>query len=359
MRIGHVSIAGTHKSGLCETVHSLVKAERELGADAEIVLPEDHECDDTRGIPVRPYSERNNYDVIVSHSGIALDALDRGQPIVYMCHGGPYYVFLRDGASETTNFYSTKSEWCRHPQYAAFVTFYPKHLPYWRLFVGDERLHLINPPLDMEYWCDGPSEYDFGGKGGEINVICATTWRECHTMFHLVNAFAEFAREHPGAKLHIYGIGRFWNTISIAWQVLLRQLHEQGWLGEIKQWTQDMRAIYRAADMSIVPVDNAPNTVRQSLACGCPLVAEYGNCHTSWTASQTNIMAFAGVMDDCWYSTCEDRETMRATCVAYAREAFDPLKAAAGLLRIIDSVNEQRPASNGDRAELQPALDVG
>ena len=359
MRIGHVSIAGTHKSGLCESVHALVKAERELGADAEIVLPEDHECNDARGIPVRPYTARNDYDVVVSHSGIALDALDRGQPIVYVCHGGPYYVFLRDGDGHTSNFYSRKSEWARHPQYAAFVTFYPKHLPYWRLFMPEDRLHLINPPLDMEYWCDGATDYDFGGKAGKINVVCATTWRDCHTMFHIVNAFAEFARSHAGAKLHIYGIGREWDMISIAWQILLRQLHERGWLGEIKQWTQEMRAIYRAADMSIVPVVNATNTVRQSLACGCPLVAEYGNIHAPWTASQQDVVIFAEAMRGCWKHIQESREIARRLCCEYARKAFDPMKAARTLLEIITNAYEQSSTSNSNRRELQPALDAG
>jgi len=92
-------------------------------------------------------------------------------------------------------------------RFKAVVTFWPQHVPYLNVMWPNTPVHHVQASVDLEAWNpDGASGYNFNGKGGDINVVCTDGNRNDIDAFVPLNAYALWARENPGAKLHIYGL---------------------------------------------------------------------------------------------------------------------------------------------------------
>jgi glycosyltransferase involved in cell wall biosynthesis len=83
-----------------------------------------------------------------------------------------------------------------------------------------------------------------------------------------VNAFALYTRYNPGAKLHIYGATKN----QKGWGALLKKIKDENGLGEVLPWVKGLENVYRAADLMITPHTISTRSIRESLACGCPVL---------------------------------------------------------------------------------------
>lgn len=327
MKLAHIAIVTPGKCGLYETVRETIAAERALGADARIYDPAP-----TKFYPTGQAADRgaalfqdkaflSEADVIVDHSGCdgTTDQLDK--PHILVAHGRPRHSFNSE-VNGGAPIYSYHYRLNKTPKYKAVVTFWPEHVGHLRVMFPDKPVYAVNPPTDLKHWTPtGPNGYNFHGKAGAFNVVCADSWRDDVDPFNAVCAFALAAREVPGMRLHIYGK----QGGEKGWPVLLKRLADDGTLGEVCGWVSGLENVYRAADLGITPHTIYTRSIREPLACGCPVVSGR-DCDTS------DVQAFAKAIVE------KLRNPDRKAARDEAERKFDAMNTARGLLAIAEGV---------------------
>jgi len=373
MKACHIVPSTPGACGMYSTVHELVLAERAIGIDACIIDPRltDHQlkqkakegppkidvtcpkCEhkfqlqqkatlrtdmvrppawsDDRGVCIAPIEYAAKCDVIVSHSGLDMRFNEYNQPRIHVAHGRPNssYRIERDGEHPIYGVYRQMAD---DPRWRYIVTLWPGFEDYWKLVFP--RVKVINSFVDLNRWTPGPNTYKFGGKRGEINVVIADMWRKDMDPFYVIHAFAKFVEKHPEARLHIYGM----DGNERGREVLLNALKERGVLGETKNVIQDLRPIYRAADMVITPHKIATRVVREALACGTPVVAGAGNPYTPYSADPENLPGFAETMRICLEDKRARPGAVAAECRQTAEFEFSPAKAATAFKDLFEEI---------------------
>lgn len=329
MRLAHTAVVTPHRAGLYETTRDLVAAERILKVDARIIDPVNDKQGKDRGVPIVGHDWLKQCDAIVSHSGLSKAMLATDLPVIHVMHGRPHSSFLLEQEGKIP-VYSYLASIADNKRFVAFVTYWQEFLGYFELLLPAEKLHAITAPVDLKHWTpDGPSGYNFHGCKGQVNVVCAEVWRSDKDPFHVINAFALFAQRQPGAKLHIYAAPQK----GSAWYVLHNKLAARGVLGEVCDFVKGLDNVYRAADVAITSQRIATRSVREPLACGCPVVMADGQ-FTSYTAEPENLEAYAQAIEDAVSSA--NREVCRLKAEAY----FSPKKSAREMLEIVqEAVN--------------------
>lgn len=263
------------RCGLHETTRELAAGLRARGVDSRLVDPAPQtnpihwSGSEDRGVPVAGMDWATQADIVVSHSGYDATPIEKtGQPVVHVCHGRPRSTFIGEvmgGAPVYSYHYRLNAD----PRVKAVVTFWPQHLDYHRVMFPDKRVVCVQSSVDLEAWSpEGPAGYQFGGKRGRINVVCTDAWRDDIDPFAAVNAFALWAREMKGARLHVYG-----NSQNLrGWAAIFNRIQADGNMGEIKGWIDGLANVYRAADFMLTPHEIDVRSVRESMACGCPVV---------------------------------------------------------------------------------------
>lgn len=274
MTSAHITVVTPGRCGLYETTRDVVAGLRARGVDARLVDPTRAQNalhptgTEDRGAPFADLAWALTADVIVNHSGLGKELEASPQPIVHVAHGRPRSSFLTE-ASGSTPIYAYHYAKNRDARFKAIVTFWPEHVPYLQVMFPDKRVAYVQSSVDLAAWSpDGPTGYTFHGKKGRINVVCTDPWREDVDPFVAVNAFAIWAREMKDAKLHLYAA----HGEKPGWKSLLRRLADDGTLGEVQPWVSGLAHVYRAASCMVTSHVIATRSVREAMACGCPVV---------------------------------------------------------------------------------------
>ena len=79
-----------------------------------------------------------------------------------------------------------------------------------------------------------------------------------------------WAREnkHLNPKLHIFGKPKEMR----GWGALIKRLQDDGTMGLLQGWAADLRVVYRNADCLLTAHQIDVRSVREAMACGCPVV---------------------------------------------------------------------------------------
>ena len=331
MKVAHLVAITPHRSGLYETTRDLVAAERELGVDARLVHP--FQPDEDRGVPIGEDRFVAEADILVSHSGLGKYE-KTPQPIVHVMHGRPRSSFLLE-QSEVSPVYSMLNGMRADDRYKAFVTFWPSFVDYWQLILPAEKLWAFSPPVDLTVWSpEGKADYEFGGRRGDVNIICVDPWRHDKDPFHVINAFWHYATRHPNVKLHLYGV----TNVFSALRVLFQAVSGVGGLGEVRPIVSGIDTVYRSADLLITGHTIATRTVREAMACGCPVVAGGVDAEATVYADVERPKAFAEKIDEVVCTLQDDKDGTRRRCRAVAEDRFAARMTAAGMVSIFDSI---------------------
>lgn len=325
MKVAHVCKVTIGRCGLYETTRELVTALRARGVDSRLVDPVPAEnplypinVAADRGALIADMDWGVQADIIVSHSGYDATPLEKtGQPVIHVCHGRPRSTFLGEVMGGAP-IYSYHTRLNSDPRVKAVVTFWPEHKPYHEVMFRCKPVYAVQPSVDLNAWTSiGPSGYQFGGKGGRINVVCTDVWRDDIDPFVAVNAFALWAREMNGAKLHVYG-----NSENLrGWAAIFNRISDDGNMGEIKGWVKGLDNVYRAADFLITPHEIATRSIREAMACGC------------------SVVKFPGVkLDGFRGQIALAREKSRAEVRAEAEKLFDSRETARQFHEILEGI---------------------
>jgi glycosyltransferase involved in cell wall biosynthesis len=209
-------------------------------------------------------------DVIANHSGYDSTPIEKtSQPVVHVAHGRPRSSFLSE-KSGSTPIYSYWYQRSKQARFKAVVTFWPQHVPYLQVMMPETPVYAVQSNVDLEAWTpNGPSGYGFHGKkGSKVNIALTDAWRDDVDPFVPLHAAALFAREVKGTKVHVYAKP----AKSKGFDVLLRRIAEDGNLGEVQGWSKGLANVYRAASFMLTPQEIDTRSVREAMACGCPVV---------------------------------------------------------------------------------------
>lgn len=273
MKVLHSVAITPNRCGLYETTRDLVAGLRARGVDSRMVDPTREKnplhpkADEDRGAPIAGMEWASQADMIVNHSGLGDELEKAAQPIIHVAHGRPRSSFLME-ASGGTPIFSYHYSKNRDERFKAVVTFWPEHKPYLQVMFPDKPVHVVQSSVDLNAWTPGPAKYDFRGKKGAINVVCSDPWRDDIDPFIPLHAFALWAREMKGAKLHLYG-----KPAKIpGFAAIIRRIQDDGNMGELQGWVSGLQHIYRSADFVLTANEIDTRTVREAMACGCPVV---------------------------------------------------------------------------------------
>jgi glycosyltransferase involved in cell wall biosynthesis len=316
----HAIATKNRHCGLYESGWEIANAERQLGVDARIVDSKGHVDDVDRGVPIigNPSKIPKNTDALVSHSGLGEELTKSGIPAVHVCHGRPHSTFLLDKLRDDIKPYKHLRLGCR--RYLSVCTFYPRYVPLLEI-VTNRRVDVIPPPCDLKKWSPQGRGYDFHGQKGAFNVVVTDMWRDDEDPFHVINAFHQFARYRPDARLHVYGIIK---EVKGPLGCLLGALQDQKTIGETQGWETNLPWVYSAADL-VISTHYKPVTrgLREAMACGAPILCA-DDCEPSDTPR------FARMIEE-YYQGRKGPDNRRI-----AEAQFNPLHTAVGVLKLIE-----------------------
>lgn len=272
----HMTVVTPGRCGLYETTRELVVALRQQGVDSRLVDPtrETNKLypggDEDRGAPLAGMDWAVKADVIVNHSGYDNTPVgETDQPVVHVAHGRPRSSFLSE-MNGGTPIYSYHYQKNKDPRFKSVVTFWPQHRGYLAVMFPDKPVHMVQACVDLDRWTpNGPTGYNFHGHKAKVNVVCTDAFRDDIDPFVPINVFALWARRCPGAaKLHVYAKPE---NRKKGWDALLRRVKDDGNLGEVQPWVKGLDNVYRAATFMITAHEIDTRSVREAMACGCPV----------------------------------------------------------------------------------------
>jgi len=339
---------------MVSTIIDLIKAERLAGYDAQFVDWGGAQSNgkqysrvglEYEGITtVSPEWAIEKADILFLHSAIPPHVKATGKPIIVAMHGRPEYSFEleRQKRGSCVNLYHHYS---RDPQTKAFVSFWQEHIPQWEVVLDEgTKIFCVPAMVNLDKYNPKGKKFDFAPHNGKPNIIIVDVWREDITPFNCLMACAEFIHKHcPEGKVHVFGLSK--PNESTAFANILNPLKKKGIVGHTHGLIPYIDDVYRGADFMVTPQVIATRTVREALACGCPIVAGEGNSHTSFTANSYNIKAMTTVIADLWSTLAADKinyPTNRGTWNKWARiiaeKQFSLAKASEHIKQVIEYV---------------------
>lgn len=350
LKVAHFAVFAPGRSGQYGTVRDLILAERAIGIDAQFIDSETcMSCKGNKGYadrtdgPITTVNESWAWkaDVLIRHSIIPDDLEDSGIPIIMCLHGRPENSFLLDQYGKVKVFHFLH-QFNNDPRYHAAVTFWRDFEFHFKYLIPNQDVFFVPAMVKLDQFTPAGRKHDFGRKSGSPNIIIADIWREDVTPFNLVFAALKFKELYaPEAKLHIFGLPAERSSPA---NILCHYLGLTSIAGDFFALAPDMMDKYRAADMLITPHNMATRVVRESLACGCPIVGGTGNPYTQFTADPRDTNQFADAMNECWKSIQRGGEIPRQNARTMAEDKFNAHNAGMAIKQVCKSVIAKKEA---------------
>lgn len=333
MKIAHTLYYAPHKNGMYETTREIAAAERAVGIDARMVDPLANVVLVDRGVPYAPRSWIMEADLIVDHGGFG-EIPPEHPPMISMLHGTPEYTF-RMPPNGTVDLWSGSLFMATTPGVRAVVTLSERYIPAWSLFTSPGRISAVPPPVDLEYWSPNGAGFDY--NSATTNIVITDRWKPSKDSFELLIGVGLYARRHHEARLHVYAAP---DPAGPRLQSVLDALKARKVLGTV---TGDvdasaLRAVYRSADLVLTSDCGTARTIREAMACGCPVLADTNSLVLSCNMHDPAAIA-AGIEA---VMSVEGPASRRHDARAAAERLFDPSKTVEALQGIYRSVLKGR-----------------
>lgn len=300
LKIAHT--CNNSNSGMANAARDEVMAERKLGVDARMIFPMEHKFSPAftgrgaEGVEVGDIAWAMASDVLVVHSGLDAGEEKWKKPRISVAHGNPYHSFISERMGGITP-YRAMTDQAKMPFCYKLVTYWALDVPYWEAVTRPGMVALVPLSVNLDEWQPGPPKPEFfGSLKGDINIVSTSRFRATCDPFPVWNAFNVFADKFPdkNVRLHIYGMDAdFTGTPP-----LFGPLYRKERLGHLmpSATADDLRTIYHSADMCITAHRMETLTVRESMACGCPVVGDITLKDTCYAAPIHDAYAYAEKM---------------------------------------------------------------
>lgn len=337
MRIAHFCRFSPHAAGMYETVKDLIFAERAEGIEAEFIDCGTDNLGTVREglvdgeLKTSPLSwALENADVVVRHTSVP-DSVYKAKPVILALHGRPENSFRLE-QYDISPVISSVMKAARNGSHAAFFTFWPEFVFYWKWITGKE-VYCVPAPVSFGEYTPEGKKHDFGEFKAGLNLVCCDMWREDNIPFNLIFAAQYFKeRYRPDARLHVFGAS---NVKKGKQFKFLAPLQRKGVVGQVSGVVGNLADVYRSADILLTPNVIATRIIRESMASGLPCVAPIGCRYTDYTAEPRDYKAFALAINRCYESiTPESKAQLRER----ALKLFDNKTAALAIKALCEKV---------------------
>lgn len=323
MKIAHFTQFAPHACGQYETVRDIIKAERAVGIEAELIDygKKGGECNvgkrDGHITTAHPDFAKQA-DILFHHSAVPPSIEKQGKPIVLCLHGRPESTFKIGFQNEKTNLIQLVLNCAKKPNYVAIITFWEEFLFVWKNIIPEEeKLHYIPITVDLERY-NPTGEKRKLSKDGSPQLMITDLWREDITPFNTIFS-ALYYKTHcqPEAVINVYGLPSKKN------RAFLDKLHNDGAFGDFFPPVTGLEKIYRSMDLLLTPHTIAVRTVREALASGLPIIAGSGNQYTEFKGNANDIFGFAIEINRAWGYLQEDRNLFKINARKMAEKNFN------------------------------------
>ena len=345
IKIAHFAEFAPNRTGLYGTTKDLVMAERNVGLDA--VFIDSHVVKGGKiisrpnlkdgDLPIKTPEWAKTADVLVHHSIIHQQLRNRGIPIILAIHGRPESTFLMEHREllkrQHGRIFSAVLEHGENHRYKAFFTFWKPYMYHFGLQLPKDKLFYVPAMVDLKAFSPDGIVHEFNG---EPRILIADMWRHDVTPFNVLMATGIFKEKYaPNAKVHIIGAAPEKSSIKSLVKML------KGTLCDVHPLVENMPLCYRGADIVVTPHNIATRIVRESLACGTPIVAGTGNPYTPFTADARDANSFAHEIHKCWtwIKSIEKKQVVEQVRGTAERE-FNPEQSGLAAKAIYEKVVE-------------------
>jgi len=349
MRVAHFCKFAPNNAGQYATVKDLVKAEKLVGIDAGFMAVAEHPPMGPQQQPrimVQPGLQDDwlvsqdpqwaaDADIFVRHTIIPKEFEEQGKPIVMLLHGRPENSFNL-GWFNKVPIYALIDDENTKNHYKAFVTLWQEFKFHWELLVDKDKLRYVSAPVDLDKYNPDGKAGNFGDHSGSPNIMVADIWREDTSSYNVLHAAAYFKNNYcPEAKIQVFGTPMAPGSPT---SHLMGLFHRAGLTGQVHGNTGNIEAAYRAADLLVTPHVIATRIVRESLACGLPIVGGGGNPYTPYNHDPRDTKGYAQAINGCWKAVQDNKKAISAKCRKTAEKHFNLETAGSGMKQVFESV---------------------
>ena len=302
IRIAHFAAFCPNRTGQYATVKDMIRAERMAGLDAQFIATSIDsrkvaQCDEIKEDGWLRTAEpgwARSADILMRHSCIPDEFSTLGIPIMMALHGRPESTFIIEYVG-LMKVYKLLVLMKDDPKYKGWITFWKSHEFFHKQKVPEDKLYYVPAMVDLDEYNPKGIKTKYNSLSGSPNIIIADMWRHDMTPYAPLYAAAMFREKYcPTAKVHVFGVPKEkCDSVMLA-------MKNNGVLGAKMGLSFPMSNVYRSGDLLITPHNIATRVVRESLACGLPIVAGSANKFTPWKADPRDIDAFSEQINECW-----------------------------------------------------------
>ena len=341
IKVAHFAAFCPNVTGQYATVKDMIKAERKVGIDAQFIATsidaKKQALSDAAGkkdgwlVTQNPAWTRGA-DIIVRHSCVPDKFANLGIPMVMALHGRPESTFIIEFVG-LMKIYQLLSEVQKDPRYRGWITFWKEHEFFHKMKFKEDRLYYVPAMVDLDEYNPTGIKVNYKITNGTPNIIVADMWRHDMTPYTMLYAAAKFKEKYcPDAKVHVFG------APPNKTKVLMDLMRKKGVVGNVMGMAKPMCNVYRSGDFLITPHNIATRIVRESLACGLPIVAGTTNQFTKYRADPRDIDGFVEQMNDCWEHIKANPAQAKIDARNVAEEEFNMDIAGKALLESFEEI---------------------
>ncbi len=341
IKVAHFAAFCPNVTGQYATVKDMIKAERGVGIDAQFIATS---IDSKKAASSESAGKQDGWlttqnpvwargaDIIVRHSCVPDEFANLGIPMVMALHGRPESTFIIEFVG-LMKVYQLICEVQKDPRYRGWITFWKEHEFFHKLKVEEGKLYYVPAMVDLDDYNPDGTKVVYKTTNGTPNIIIADMWRHDMTPYAMLYAAAMFKEKYcPEAKVHVFG------APPKKTEALMKAMRARGVLGSIMGMAKPMCNVYRSGDFLITPHNIATRVVRESLACGLPIVAGTANKFTKWRADPRDIDGFVEQMKDCWDHVRANPEQAKTDARNTAEREFNMERAGKALRETFETI---------------------
>lgn len=337
MRVAHFALMSPNLAGLYGTVKDLIAGERYHGVDADIIDygfegREEGRMLEDGWLKCVPWESALQADLVIRHSATP-KSVTRKVPFMLALHGRPINTFLLSYTEGRKNpIIETLYQATQEPMFRGFISFWPHNTRIWQEILRPFPVYQVPSPVDLERFSPFGPRHSF--KDGDFNVLVADMWREdscpATPFFNALEAAARLeSKTGIDVKVNIVG------TPPRARELLklIKSQTKSRHMGEIFPMVANIELLYRAADLVYTSHVIATRVVRESLACGTPVMT----CEAKpdfLPSRPTDVPLPDAILQ----FIRQGRGGTRRESRAYAEAAFDNKKAGAAMKTVFEKV---------------------
>jgi len=262
------------------------------------------------------------------------------KPKVFFHHGTPEACLANDLEKGSTSFMSA-AEWTNRMD-ATFVTS-KRAYEVWSAFDwGNEKIHLVDKGIDLEWWKRSTTKQDIEG---DPSILYGEIWRGIKHPLHLFYACKRLFEENPKMRLNVWGLNvhqKFWERF-VQWTSCKDFIGKRGLKGIVDYPSH----YYTRGDVLMSPglYGDVSRTQQEAMACGCPVVSwdtdPYGDAHSYRYAKAFNTEDLAEKLMDVYNEVLDDRDGVALKCRNLATKYFNINDEAKQIVDVLRQVVEK------------------